>query len=128
MGVRLPGRDDDDVLHGQRVAGDASAAGWCSRSDTGSGHHTKAVGRYLPNPWGLFDMHGNVREWCADDLRTFTKAARTDPRGPSSQTSRVVRGGSWYYVAEDSRSASRYNRPMDYRLDYYGFRVMFPAG
>lgn len=102
-------------------------AGWCSRETTGSARYTRPVGRYLANPWGLHDMSGNVREWCRDDARVFTNEPQTDPRGPESDVNRCVRGGSWYYTAEDSRSASRYPRPMDYRLDYYGFRVVLPA-
>ncbi len=103
-------------------------AGWCSRSANGSARATKAVGSYQVNPWGLYDTHGNVREWCADNERRYTRREKVDPVGPASNTSRVVRGGSWYYQAEDSRSASRYNRPMGYRLGYYGFRVMMPVG
>ena len=98
-------------------------AGWCSRANPGSARSTRAVGRLLANAWGLHDMHGNVREWCADDLREYTAEEQIDPCGPFSNVHRVVRGGSWYYTAEDARSASRYQRPMEYRLEYYGFRV-----
>jgi uncharacterized protein (TIGR02996 family) len=102
-------------------------AGWCSRTSPGSARGTRPVGQFLPNPWGLYDMHGNVREWCLDGERAFSLAAQVDPVGPSSGTGRMVRGGSWYYTAEDCRSASRYSRPMSYRLEYYGFRVVLSA-
>jgi uncharacterized protein (TIGR02996 family) len=103
-------------------------AGWCSKSgNTGSAGQTKPVAQYLPNAFGLYDMHGNVREWCHDDMRPYTAEPQTDPRGPETGNERVVRGGSWYYGSEDSRSACRYPRPMDYRLDYYGFRVLVEA-
>lgn len=103
--------------------------GWCSHDGvTGSAGGTKPVGQCLPNALGLYDLHGNVREWCQDDLRMYAALAETDPRGPDRTRTRVVRGGSWYYGPEDSRSASRYNRPIDYRLNYYGFRVAVEAG
>ena len=103
-------------------------AGWCSyRGNSGSARETKPVGMFLPNAFGLYDMHGGVREWCLDDLRRYTKKAQIDPRGGETGSYRVVRGGSWYYSAEDSRAACRYSRPVDYHLDYYGFRVLLPC-
>jgi uncharacterized protein (TIGR02996 family) len=100
-------------------------AGWCShRGEIGNARKTKPVAQYLPNAFGLYDMHGNVREWCQDDLRKYTSRARVDPRGKLKGNNRVVRGGSWYYSTEDSRSASRYSRPIHYHLDYYGFRIV----
>jgi uncharacterized protein (TIGR02996 family) len=104
-------------------------AGWCScRGSTGSAGGSVMVGQYLPNAFGLYDTHGNVREWCLDALRTYTSQPQVDPRGAEDCNQRAVRGGSWYYGAEDSRSACRYNRPTDYHLDYYGFRVVAPCG
>jgi uncharacterized protein (TIGR02996 family) len=101
-------------------------AGWC---DAGSdARETCPVGRYLPNAWGLYDMHGNVREWCSDCLRAYTSEAVVDPHGGGDSDSRVVRGGSWTYDQEDSRAASRYERPITYHLDYYGCRVLLEHG
>jgi hypothetical protein len=69
---------------------------------------TAAVGSYLPNNWGLYDMHGNVFEWCLDwyvaDLGT---ALVVDPVGGTTGSGRVIRGGSWYGIAGGCRSASR---------------------
>lgn len=105
-----------------------SRVGWCSFDGlTGSAGETQPVGQYLPNPLGLYDLHGNVREWCQDDLRNYTTRSLINPRGRENTRTRVVRGGSWYYGPEDSRSASRYDRPIDYRLNYYGFRVLVEA-
>jgi uncharacterized protein (TIGR02996 family) len=106
----------------------ARLAGWCTyRGQSGGAGETKPVGQFLANGFGLYDMHGNVREWCLDDLRKLGTRLRVDPRGTLRSDYRVVRGGSWYYNPEDSRAASRYRRPTGYRLDYYGFRVLVAA-
>jgi uncharacterized protein (TIGR02996 family) len=103
-------------------------AGWCSyRGHTGSACQTQPVGEFAPNAFGLYDMHGNVCEWCQDGLRTYVRQPQVDPRGDESGDYRVVRGGSWYYGPADSRSACRYHRPVVYRLDYYGLRIAMPC-
>lgn len=66
---------------------------------------TAKVGSYLPNAWGLYDMHGNVMEWCLDSYGTYSGTV-TDPLGPASGFF-VMRGGSWFSDAYDSRSAFR---------------------
>ncbi|MDO4551254.1 MAG: formylglycine-generating enzyme family protein [Planctomycetia bacterium] len=87
---------------------------------------TTSVKSYFPNAWGIFDMHGNVREWCADwyNKNYYFLSSSTDPTGPSSGTARVVRGGSWSIDAKHCRSADRnYISP---ELCYYnlGFRFI----
>ena len=90
-----------------------------------SSNHTK-VGSYLPNDWGLYDMHGNVWEWCLDWYKSdLGSSAVTDPKGPNSGSYRVIRGGSWDNYAQYCRSANRFNYfyPSSYS-NGVGFRVV----
>jgi formylglycine-generating enzyme required for sulfatase activity len=68
---------------------------------------TVDVGSFRPNAWGLYDMHGNVWEWCADWFGSYPGGSVTDPRGPNSGSLRVNRGGSWLALALRCRSANR---------------------
>ena len=73
----------------------------------GYSEHTK-VGSYLPNAWGLYDMHGNVRECCLDWYqKDLGNSAVTDPKGPATGTERSDRGGSFFFYAQHCRSATR---------------------
>ncbi|MGB9929388.1 MAG: formylglycine-generating enzyme family protein [Methanosarcina sp.] len=84
------------------------------------------VGQMQPNPWGLYDMHGNVREWCQDNYHSSYEGAPTDGSAWENVTikSRVVRGGSWCDRRWDCRSANREEDSPEGRLDALGFRVL----
>ena len=69
---------------------------------------TTPVGQYLANPWGFCDMHGNVAEWCMDWYGFYPSGNVTDPIGPDSGVSRVIRGGCWFNPGWCCRSAFRY--------------------
>jgi formylglycine-generating enzyme required for sulfatase activity len=87
------------------------------------------VASFAANTWGLYDMHGNVFEWC-QDLYQFDlgSSAVTDPTGSSSGSKRVNRGGGWNYDAMYSRSSYRYSFNPDRRLSDLGFRLAFSPG
>ena len=97
---------------------------WDPEGDTSEG--TAAVGSYLPNAWGLYDMHGNVWEWCLDWYGEYPANAVTDPRGPGTGPGRVIRGGSYRYLAGDTRSAIREYVPPTDDLSDIGFRLVIP--
>ena len=84
---------------------------------------TTSVGKYPANAWGLYDMHGNVWEWCAECHDEYPKGSATDPRGPEDGSDRVVRGGSWFSVAVSCRSANRDWIVPSRRIFGLGFRV-----
>jgi formylglycine-generating enzyme required for sulfatase activity len=96
--------------------------------DGNSDSTTHPVGQKLPNPWGLYDMHGNVLEWCQDWYGAYPGGSAIDPQGPAAGVSRVIRGGGWSFTARYCRSAVRnFNRPGSGRT-LVGFRVLLAPG
>ncbi len=82
------------------------------------------VKSYPPNPWGLYDMHGNVWEWCVDWFGDYKKNPVTDPKGPDSGTMKIRRGGSWFKHGHSCRSANRSFGHQATRYRTTGFRLV----
>ncbi len=103
-----------------RYAEKLDAIAWYDRNSKGETHPVKLK---QPNAWGLYDMLGNVDEWCYDGRRAYTAASVVDPLGPTTAGAhRVIRGGDWFWFAQDVRSAYRYADSPGYRYGNLGFR------
>ena len=94
---------------------------WC---DDNSGNRTHSVAKKKPNAWGLYDMHGNVWEWCQDWYGDYPSGSVTDPNGPSIGAGRVSRGGSWRDRPGSAVSAYHRWRDPDSRDNFLGFRLL----
>lgn len=101
---------------------------WYDKNSDGKPH---PVGEKTANPWGLYDMSGNVWEWCNDFYKVdyYTESPKENPRGPETGETKIVRGGAWKFSAESCRSGYRYNEDPGYAdvcfgYDIYGFRCV----
>ena len=113
---------------GATIASSNANYNWDGGANDGSDFkQTRDVGQYTANPWGFFDMHGNVWEWTADKYQAAYPTGNpvVDPTGPASGSYRVIRGGSWYSGGPNLRSARRNYSPPGSRYDGIGFRVGF---
>jgi formylglycine-generating enzyme required for sulfatase activity len=118
-------KPSDSVSHGQANFDSQHPYGGGDKGAAPGG--TCRVDSYKPNPYGLYNMHGNVWEWCSDwyDPGYYGKSDLTDPIGPRDKMkSRVLRGGSWKDGGPYCRAASRYDSSPDYRNVQFGFRVV----
>jgi formylglycine-generating enzyme required for sulfatase activity len=96
--------------------------GWYEANSEGRTH---PVASKKPNAWGLYDIHGNVSEWCSDYYSPdYPEVVVTDPVGPTKGEYRVIRGGSWDYFACGCRCAARSSAPASYQFKQTGFRVI----
>ena len=91
--------------------------------DGNSGNKTRPVATKLPNELGIYDMTGNVWEWCSDWKGDYSSGAQTNPKGPYDGSGRVIRGGSWCFSAGFCRSSSRYYFSPDLRFNGHGLRL-----
>ncbi len=96
---------------------------WYKKNARGQPH---TVGQKKPNAWGLYDMHGNAREWCRDwhEDDYYTRSPADDPAGPASGVAGVLRGGDWSGYPESCRSADRFRIVPDRAYDSFGLRVV----
>ncbi len=123
------GNDPVELVHAGNVADASFSTQYSLVSGSpiaaNDGHVcTATVGQFRPNAFGLYDLHGNVWEWCSDWSGTYPDSTVSDPQGPPQGTDRIFRGGSWLSDIPYNRSAYRSAREPTYRNSGLGFRVV----
>ena len=108
---------------GYKYAGgnNIDSVAWC---DGNSGNETHPVATKQANELGIYDMSGNVLEWCSDWCGDYTSSSQSDPQGSSSGSFRVIRGGCYYNFTRNCRVSYRISNTMDYRSGYLGLRLL----
>ena len=106
------------------VCDDPNALGDYAWFDGNSGGHTHPVGGKKPNPWGLYDMHGNVWQFCGDAGGKYENVSIKDPKYRDNEEKGIIRGGSWLKDAKNCRSALRLHVASGFRSNDVGFRVV----
>jgi formylglycine-generating enzyme len=108
----------------------SGSRGWHHDYDNDPFPYTSPVGVFAANGYGLYDMAGNVAEWCWDRYSEtyYSSSPSTNPLGPTTGQNRVLRGGNWFGEAIECRVASRNNNSPDGWQDLWGFRTILPAG
>jgi formylglycine-generating enzyme len=134
-GHRFPWSNVDTISHSQaNYYSDASYSydvsptrGYNPAFVDGVMPYTSPVGSFAPNGYGLYDISGNVWEWCWDWAGNYPSTPETDPRGPDTGSTRVGRGGNWNYYAEHCRDSYRYGNPPTDTATNIGFRCALPG-
>jgi len=114
--------------YGNTTNYDLGPDGYNATFAIGGEPYTSPVGYFGANGYGLYDMAGNVLEWCWDWYGEYSSGSQTDPRGPASGSLRVLRGGSWSDGAVNSRAAGRSRDEPTYSYRTFGFRSVLPPG